>query len=182
MGINRSQIAKYVLVAIGTAGVVTLAIVAPNLIATLAKAQNNYKKYNNNQVNRSMKSLVANGMVSVREDNGRKVVKLTKKGINKFIRCKVDELQIIRPKKWDKKWRVVIFDIPEKLKSYRNQLSFKLRAMGFMQIQKSVWAHPFPCENEIIFLAEALRISPFVRFMLVSTIFPEEDLLEKFNL
>lgn len=41
--------------------------------------------------------------------------------------------------KWDGRWRLVIFDIPEKNKTVRNLLRRKLKGWGFRQWQKSVW-------------------------------------------
>jgi len=62
--------------------------------------------------------------------------------------------QIKRPNKWDKKWRMVMFDIPENKRKLRNIIRFHLKKIGFMQIQGSVWIYPYPCE-EIILIIKA---------------------------
>ena len=41
--------------------------------------------------------------------------------------------------KWDGKWRVVIFDIPEVNKRIRQALRETLKVLGFWPLQKSVW-------------------------------------------
>ena len=41
---------------------------------------------------------------------------LTDKGKNKAITFKIDSMEIKKPKQWDNKWRIVLFDIPEKHK------------------------------------------------------------------
>ena len=47
--------------------------------------------------------------------------------------------------KWDGKWRLVIWDIPEKRRLVRDLLRFKLKQLGFTQWQQSVWATKTNC-------------------------------------
>ncbi len=41
--------------------------------------------------------------------------------------------------KWDGKWRIVIFDIPEQKRIVRNLFRRNLKKWGFKHLQKSVW-------------------------------------------
>ena len=47
--------------------------------------------------------------------------------------------------KWDGKWRLIFWDIPEKRKSIRDLLRNKLKQLGFVRWQKSVWASKKNC-------------------------------------
>lgn len=47
--------------------------------------------------------------------------------------------------KWDGKWRLVVWDIPEKRRQVRDLLRFKLKQLGFTQWQKSIWASKVNC-------------------------------------
>lgn len=47
-----------------------------------------------------------------------------------------------KPKKWDGKWRVIVFDVPEKLRGKRDVLRRALVSLGFMRLQRSVWVYP----------------------------------------
>lgn len=49
---------------------------------------------------------------------------------------------VFKNKKWDRRWRLVVFDIEEKSRIIRDQLRRKLRELGFAQLQKSVWISP----------------------------------------
>jgi DNA-binding transcriptional regulator PaaX len=49
----------------------------------------------------------------------------------------VEEVKLKKPEKWDKKWRIVIFDIPNKKKPARNTLTEKLKKLGFYHLQKA---------------------------------------------
>jgi len=61
----------------------------------------------------------------------------------------IDSLEIKKPKKWDGKWRIVVFDIIEMKKIHREAFRGKLKELGFRPLQKSVWIHPFNCKDEI---------------------------------
>ncbi len=67
--------------------------------------------------------------------------------------------------KWDKKWRVVIFDIPQELHNKRNRFRKRLKLLGFYRIQKSVFAFPYPCENELAEYCGDLNISEYVNII-----------------
>lgn len=114
--------------------------------------------------------------------NGIVEIILTKDGQERALKYQIDELKIKKPKKWDKKWRVVIFDIPEKNKKAREALRKKLKDMEFRELQKSVFISPFECEDEINFITEVFDIRRCVKFMRVES-FTNQELFElKFEL
>lgn len=72
--------------------------------------------------------------------NGEVNICLTSRGYNKV---ESDfPLLTLQNKPWDKKWRLVIFDIPEKQRSLRENFRRKLKELGFGMVQKSVWVSP----------------------------------------
>lgn len=83
---------------------------------------------------------------------------------------------------WDKKWRIVIFDIPEKIKKVREALRYHLKRLGFMELQHSVFVLPFECRNEMEYLIEFYNIRRFVRYIEAHYIDSELDLKHKFCL
>ena len=122
-------------------------------------------------------------LVSYKENKeGLIEVVLTKDGEKKALRFKLDDIKIKKPKKWDKQWRIVIFDIPEKFKGAREALREKLKELGFVELQKSVFAYPFECEDEINFIVEVFQIRPFVRLVKAGSFTNEEQFKIKFNL
>lgn len=46
---------------------------------------------------------------------------------------------------WDGKWRLVIWDIPEKRRKARDLLRYQLKQLGFKKFQQSVWASKKNC-------------------------------------
>ena len=107
---------------------------------------------------------------------------LTKEGKKKAIKYQLDEMQIKKQEKWDGKWRMVVFDIPEKKKKAREALRNKLKDIGFKELQKSVFIHPYECEDEIDFILEVFEIRPYVRFVRVDMFTNDEQFKLKFGL
>jgi DNA-binding transcriptional regulator PaaX len=46
--------------------------------------------------------------------------------------------------KWDKKWRIILFDVPETQRTLRQMLRLKLIDWGARMLQSSVWISPYP--------------------------------------
>ena len=90
--------------------------------------------------------------------------------------------KIRQPKKWDKKWRVIIFDIPEKKKRERDQVREILSAAGFLRLQNSVWVYPYDCEDVIGLMKTELGIGKYLLYMIVDQIENDRFLRMDFNL
>lgn len=108
-------------------------------------------------------------------------ITITRKGQERLQKARYNGLRIARPKKWDGHWRLVIFDIPESRKYARDNLSGKLRTLGFQPLQRSVWVHPFPCHEEIEATAVYLKVTRFVTYLETSYIDKPELLKSRFS-
>ena len=103
-------------------------------------------------------------------------VVLTEKGKKKMLSFEIDNMTIKTPISWDSKWRMVIFDIPENKREARYALHKKLLDLGFYNLQKSIFIHPFSCLSEIEFLVELFQIRPYVRYAEVTKITNDSEL------
>ena len=122
-------------------------------------------------------------LVDYKEDkDGFVKIVLTKEGEKKALKFKLDEMEIKKPAKWDGEWRIVIFDIPERFKTAREALRLKLKELGFLELQKSVFVLPYECEDEVNFIMEVFLIRPFVRFVRAKSFTNEEQLKIKFDI
>ena len=171
------------------AGAITIAATSPYFLVSLARAILKNKKYfkkklEDYKIARALNRLKKNRLIILRElENNRLVVELTEKGKRLVREIKVDELSIEKPGTWDKKWRVVIFDIPDETKRRaRDALRDKLKNLGFYQLQKSVLAFPYPCEKEVQFLCELFEITPFVNLIVAESIYNDVWLRKHFQL
>ncbi|EKE16263.1 MAG: hypothetical protein ACD_11C00024G0031 [uncultured bacterium] len=130
--------------------------------------QKDWKKINQDSFNRSIKRLSREKLVEEKKlsDGSFKLI-LTREGkeqarklslIGNFIKFK-------KPKKWDKKWRIVIFDIPEKDKVFRNILREHLKELNFFKLQNSVFISPHPFEEMISELTRLYSSEQYVRII-----------------
>lgn len=108
-------------------------------------------------------------------------IKITKKGRIRLQKLEFNSIKIPRPQKWDKKWRLVFYDIPENHKAARDTLTRKLKALGFYQLQRSVFVHPYPCHDEIAVVSQAYDVNKYVSYIETGHIDQEKLLIKKFR-
>lgn len=107
------------------------------------------KKLREEQWKNSFYYLKRNGFVEMRQKNNQLYISLTEEGKKFAKKCKIDNLEIKKPKRWDKKWRILVFDIKEKDRSKREALRGKIKELGLYKLQKSIWVHPYDFSPEI---------------------------------
>jgi len=100
-------------------------------------------------------------LIETLSDNGEVTVKITEKGRKRLVKVDLDNMVVPTPKSWDKKWRLVMFDIPKVKQTQRLYFLEKLRMMGFYKMQASFWVHPFPCEEQVHVLCEAYGLRQY---------------------
>lgn len=109
-------------------------------------------------------------------------ITLTEDGKKILLRFNYEEIKIKEDKVWDRNFRMIIFDIPEKKRLARNSLRNKIKEMGFVKFNDSVWVYPYPCQKEIDFIANYWNIGKYVQFALVKDLTNRERLEKHFNL
>lgn len=127
-----------------------------------------------------IKYLKRKGYIQTFTEGKEKYAELTPKGKKHSQILLLENIKIIRPQKWDSKWRVVIFDIPEKLKLNRDAFRLRLKRMNFLQVQKSVYVFPFECTPEVSLLSKSLDITKYVTIMISEIIQGEDRIIEYF--
>lgn len=119
-------------------------------------------------------------LIKIYQSGKEKYLELTPRGLKKVKKFVFDELKIIPPKTWDKKWRIVIFDIPDDKKITRNILREKLKKLGFLLLQESVFIHPFDCKKEIDFIVNNFYIKPYVKYIIADILEGDDELISEF--
>lgn len=94
-----------------------------------------------------LKNTLKTGYIQKIVKNGEVYYRLTGQGENQIVRD--FPLMALRKKPWDRKWRIVVFDIPEKSRKTRNYLRAKLCELGFGMLQESVWISPFDILDDL---------------------------------
>lgn len=107
----------------------------------------------------------------------------TKRGQDWLQRSFIKHTKIKTGGKWDKKWRVIIFDIPQELHKERVKLRKKLQSLGFAALQKSVLVFPYPCEEEVGDICQKLGVGDYIDVLVAESIGSKEgEFLKIFNL
>src|SRR3989338_5398538 len=78
--------------------------------------------------------------------NGTVLVSLTEKGMLRALNIIFRRLEK-RKEKWDGKWRIFAFDIPEECRKGRNALRYRFKSGGFYELQKSLFVYPYDCQK-----------------------------------
>ena len=145
------------------------------------KSQKEWLKFNQHILKYNLKRLRNQKVVEIMEMNGEEIIRLTQKGRTKFLKFKLEELSL-KGKNWDKKWRVVIYDIPKFKRSQQSAFRYILKYINFLQLQKSVYLTPYDCEEHIEYLREYFGIGEEVLLIRADKIENEETYKQYFGL
>lgn len=145
----------------------------PSLYADLPSGNLRFSLENNKPKEATIKQTISrmqkHGLI--KNEDGKYALTVIGKNIAKYIlgRKKIFE------KKWDKKYRVVIFDIPEKKKHLRNWLREELYLLKYEKLQESVLVGKFPLPKDLIREIRNKKINKFVDYLLVEKIYSKLD-------
>ena len=179
-------VGKGLLALLFIAGGLTAAMVAPNIFSAFGRMSNRkrYRTYiHRDYLEREIRILKKRNLVSFKKigENEYKI-QLTDSGDKKMMQKVFNSFVIPKADKWDGVWRMVIFDIPNKDKSIREGFREKLKGAGFYPLQKSVFVFPYPCEEELKFLAYIYNVGDCIRFIETSRLINDNDVKAHFGL
>ena len=124
-----------------------------------------YKRHNfNHLVWRNIKT----GYIEKIEKQGEIYIRLTSQGNKKLVRD--FPFLAFQNKKWDKKWRAVIFDIEEASKQARERFRSKLKELGFGMLQESVFISPYDIAQDFTEFIDAQHLNESAYLLEVSSI------------
>ena len=156
---------------------------AAQMLKPLIKWRKNWDKIDRRLIYNAVRRLNQKRLVELVGKGDKLYIKITSNGKKVVKNFDYDDIELAKPKTWDKKWRLVIFDIPDKKKKERRALSKKVKDIGFYALQESVFVYPYDCCDEIDFICEFLSISRFVNYCIIESVYKREgDLREIFNL
>lgn len=175
---------RIILGIVALSGVVVVAAMAPNIFSAFQfKRGDREYGYNKKRVQESLYYLRKKKLVTfVEEHDGKVFIKITQSGIKKIKQYAIHDLTLTPPKKWDRKWRVVVFDIPERFRNARISLGKKLKELRFFQFQRSVFIYPYPTEDEILFIAAFFGVEQYVEILTVDHMLYDKALKTFFKL
>jgi CRISPR-associated endonuclease Cas2 len=108
--------------------------------------------------------------------------KITQKGKLFLWKYESKYISIPIPKKWDKKWRIIIFDIKESDRYQRDAIRIMLQNIGCIMLQNSVWVYPYECEEVVALLKANYEMENEVLYIISEKIESDAWLRKHFKL
>lgn len=175
---KRQKIQDIVLTGLYAVTAVGLAVAAPNAVQLLKHVEKYVgpQKRLDRRIAQAMTRLKAKGLISSDKEltaHGKKYAESANASMR--VRPRI-------PLRWDKKWRIVIFDVWERRRDVRDRLRGLLESNGFVKIQNSVWVYPYPCEKLFAFLRADLRLGLGMLYIVAEEIENDQRLRKHFGL
>lgn len=183
---TKAKVIKSILVSLAVGGFVAMAVVAPNAVQLLGPFVGKSRRglYNRRfYIKSTLSRLAEKGFIIFKKsENGKIYARLTDRGKRELLRYKLEELIINKPWRWDKKWRIVIYDIQELKRRARNQMRRELINLGFVRLQNSVWIYPYECDEFITLLKTYYRLGRSLLYLVVDKLEDDMRLRKEFGL
>lgn len=183
---NRELTAKLIdeLIRFGAFGAaLSAAIVAPNIMQALDGPLRNLfnqldTREKEREIQRVIRYMKQQGLLAGSYEHG---LQLTDKARQRLAKTDFENLRAEPQAIWDKRWRIILYDIPEHHKSARNAFARRLRLFGCFQLQKSTWITPFPCRDGITTLAAQYDVDKNVTYFEAINLDNEKILKKRFQ-
>lgn len=136
------------------------------------------------KIERSLKSLEKNEIVNLEEKDDKIFVHLKDRENKIVIKYSIKALLDLKKKKkkWDGKWFLVFFDVPEIQRNKRDYLRNFLHKIGFYRYQQSVYIFPYECEKEIELIKKIVEGAKYMKYIVAEKIEDENKIKTVFNL
>jgi CRISPR-associated endonuclease Cas2 len=182
--IRMTKIQTGILTAVYAAGILSVALLAPNVLSVMQSASKKSGLYDRvtrgkkQSINISRKRLIEAGLLVY--ENG--FLRLTKEGEKRMHEFEARNFSLDKPRKWDGKWRVLIFDIKETRKAIRDKMRYILRSIGFIRLQNSVWVYPYDREDLVTMFKADMEIGKDLLYLIVDKLENDNHVRSHFGL
>ena len=181
---RRTNIEHVLLRTIMTAGVLSVALLAPNAMRILAmfdggKQRSTDPKY---LFGSAFERLLSKRLIILEQTPRGKFVRLTEEGKEQLALLVAKRPDTRLRKRWDGRWRIVTYDIKEERKSLRAQLTRLLSNFGFYRLQNSLWVYPYDTEALLILLKAHYKLGSEVLYGVMEKIENDKKLRAHFKL
>lgn len=183
---KRQKIQEAVLMSLYFVAGLGLITMAPNAVRLLKYVEKyvGSKPRLNRRISQAVNRLRERGLVERVQKDKKVALRITERGAQ--LAASMEEEEKVfgtrKPRRWDGKWRIVIFDIWERRRGVRDRLRILLRRNGFVKIQNSVWVYPYDCEELFVFLRTNLRLGKGIVYIVAEEIEHDSMLRKHFAL
>ncbi|PJE57783.1 MAG: CRISPR-associated endonuclease Cas2 [Candidatus Portnoybacteria bacterium CG10_big_fil_rev_8_21_14_0_10_38_18] len=112
--------------------------------------------------------LQKNGCLKKLTVKDKTAIMLTPKGIERVFTINLKTID--KKLRNDRKWHMVLFDIPENKRKERDLFRKSLQYLGYKKLQKSIWVCPYDVQKETKELIKRFNLKEFTELLLVKKI------------
>lgn len=158
----------------------------PMIVGSILKFVEEAKKAKvpESKIKRVLANLERKEIIAIEEKGEEVYVHIKDKNNISILRYSIKALLDSRRKrqKWNSKWVLVFFDVPEQQRNKRDYLRKFLKDLGFYQYQKSVYLFPYECKNEIDLIRKITEGGKYLKYIIAERIEDEEIAKAHFGL
>lgn len=181
----KNSATKYILKYLATGMGMAIALSSPygsrKLVRNIIRHYKN-KKLKEDYLQRKFYYLRRKKLIEYKDIGKKTFISLTENGKKQILKYDFEEMKIEKTSRWDGKWHLVMFDIPQSKKNARDALRLKLLDLGFLKFNNSVWLYPYECKKEVDFVAEFFMIGKYVHYAVAEEITNSKTLKKIFCL
>lgn len=144
--------------------------------------QKQWNQFNQSRLRQILNRLHKQKVVKIDENNGETILKLTEKGMVRFLKFKLEDMILDKHQKWDGTWRIIIYDISNHKRLTSEVFRKLLRKLEFLKLQRSVYLTPYSCTEQIEFLRQFYNIGQEVLYLEVGKIENEDTYKQYFGI
>lgn len=151
------------------------------IIGYLIKEVIKRRRIERKKIERAIKILEKKEIIILEEKDQQVFVQLHDKGRSTILKYSIKSILNFKKskKKWQKKWYLVFFDVPEIQRNKRDYLRRFLLKLGFYPYQKSVYLFPYECEEEINLIKKIVEGAKYMKYIIAEKI-EDENLAKTF--
>lgn len=141
-----------------------------------------WRKIDRENLTRSLQALEKKRLLQWKKEGKYFVPVLTRVGRKLAEIYRMGEMSIHKPKVWDGRWRLVLFDVPEKEKETRDYFRRQLKRLNFFEFQKSVFVTPYDCRRKMRKISESFQGGKAIRYIEATYLDNAKELKKHFDL
>ncbi|KAA0550079.1 phenylacetic acid degradation operon negative regulatory protein PaaX [Bacillus sp. BGMRC 2118] len=136
--------------------------------------------HNDQAVRAAISRMLKQGWVESEKQGNKSYYYLSDRGSVRMEEA-ADRIFKLKPEKWDGKWRILMYTIPEEIRNIRDELRKELVWSGFGTFSNSCWVSPNNLEKQVNDLINKYEIAEYVDFFEADYKGPHENkrLVEK---
>lgn len=181
---KRTNIEHVLLHTIAMTGFLSVMLLAPNAMRVLSMFDGGMKRSKNPKYlfGTAFERLLGKRLITLEQTPKGKFVRLTDSGKYELALMIARNHDKRKHRRWDKRWRMVTYDIKEERRKTRKQLQALLKSFGFYKLQNSVWIYPYDTEALLILLKAHYKLGSEVIYGVLEKFENDTDARKHFSL